>query len=79
VQLWVTFDQMLFRSGPGPKTGLTVLGAYAHDDPDNSLFHNFVWLGTLYSGFWQARPNDQIGFGFTYYDVSPALSRKESL
>jgi porin len=78
-QLWVTFDQLLFRNGPAPNNGLTVLGAYAHDDPDNSFFQHFVWLGMLYSGFWQARPDDQIGLAFTYYQASPSLTRTESL
>jgi porin len=78
-QVWVTFDQMLFRTGPGQNSGLTVLGAYAHDSPGDSLFQHFVWVGMLYSGFWKERPNDQIGLAFTYYQVSPSLTRTESL
>jgi porin len=78
-QFWVTFDQMVFRTGPAPNSGLTVLAAYAHDSPDVSLYQHFVWLGTVYSGFWKARPSDQIGLAFTYYQVSPSLSQTESL
>jgi porin len=78
-QFWVTFDQMLFRTGPAPNSGLTLLGAYAHDDPDVSLFEHFVWTGLLYSGFWNARPYDRIGFAYTYYKVSPSLTQKEEL
>jgi porin len=78
-QFWITFDQMLFRNGTAPNNGLTLLAAYAHDDPENSLYQHFAWVGMLYSGFWRARPNDQIGFAFTYYQVSPLLSQKESL
>jgi porin len=78
-QWWITFDQMLFRNGPGPNRGLTLLGAYAHDAPGNSFYENFVWAGLLYSGFWSARPDDQIGLAFTYYQVSPELNRTESL
>ena len=33
----------------------------------------------LYSGFWKRRPDDQIGLAFTYYQVSPSLTRTESL
>jgi hypothetical protein len=73
-QIWITFDQMLFRTGPGPNQGLTVLGAYSHDSPDNSLYQHFVWVGMLYSGFWKARPDDRIGLAFTYYQVSPNLT-----
>jgi porin len=78
-QFWLTFDQMLFRNGAAPDSGLTLLGAYAHDDPSNSFFQNFVWVGMLYSGFWKARPTDQIGLAFTYYQVSSTLSEAESL
>ena len=78
-QFWVTFDQMLFRTGPAPNNGLILLAAYAHDTPDNSLFQHFVWVGMLYSGFWPQRPNDQIGLAFTYYQVSPQLTQTESL
>jgi len=78
-QFWLTFDQMVFRSGGTSNGGLTLLGAYAHDDPSNSFFQNFVWVGMLYSGFWRARPNDQIGLAFTYYQVSSSLSQAESL
>lgn len=78
-QFWITFDQMLFRTGPAPNNGLTLLGAYAHDSPDDSLFQHFVWVGMLYSGFWKQRPDDQIGLAFTYYQVSPSLTRTENL
>jgi porin len=78
-QFWITFDQLLFRNGPAPNNGLTVLGAYAHDSPDNSFYQQFAWLGMLYSGFWKQRPDDQIGAAFTYYQVSPSLTRTESL
>ena len=78
-QFWITFDQLLFRNGPAPNNGLTVLGAYAHDSPDNSFYQQFVWLGMLYSGFWKQRSDDQIGVAFTYYQVSPSLTRTESL
>jgi porin len=78
-QFWITFDQMLMRTGPTLNEGLTVLGAYAHDDPDNSLYEHFAWLGLLYSGFWRDRPQDQIGVGITYYKISPRLTQTETL
>ncbi|MBV8613985.1 MAG: carbohydrate porin [Acetobacteraceae bacterium] len=78
-QIWVTFDQLLFRNGHLPNNGLTLLGAYVHDTPRNSLYQSFVWGGLLYSGFWRTRPADQIGLGITYYQISPSLSQTESL
>jgi porin len=65
LQVWLTFDQMLIRTGRYQNEGLILLGAYAHDNPRTSFFNNFVWLGLLYKGFWPARPGDQICFGYT--------------
>lgn len=79
IQVWVTFDQMLMRTGPYLNDGLTVLGAYVYDSSDNSFYQHFLWGGMLYSGFWAERHADQIGLGITYYQVSPNLSRTESL
>ncbi len=79
LQVWVTFDQMLFRTSRYQNDGLILLGAYVHDDPRTSLFKDFVWVGLLYKGFWPARPGDQIGFGYTYYDISSNLTRTEEL
>jgi porin len=78
-QAWVTFDQMLVRTGPALNDSLTVLGAYAHDSSENSLYEHFVWGGVLYSGFWNERPHDQIGLGVTYYKIAPSLTHTESL
>jgi porin len=78
-QIWVTFDQMVVRTGRYQNDGLILLAAYAHDDPQTSLFRNFVWLGMLYSGFWPSRHSDQIGFAYTYYDVSDQLTATEEL
>lgn len=77
--VWVTGDQMLLRHGPGQNDGLIVLGAYAHNNPDISLFEHFAWVGVLDRGFWRARPNDQFGLGITYYKVSHSLTAREEL
>jgi porin len=78
-QVWVTFDQMLFRTSDVLRHGFRVLGAYSHDTPDNSLYQDLLWLGALYSGFWKARPDDQIGLAFTHYQISPSLTQTENL
>jgi porin len=78
-QWWITGNQMLERNGPSPDDGLFVLATYAYDQSDTTLFRNFVWSGFRDRGFWAERPNDQVGFGFTYYDVSPRLAATEQL
>ena len=77
--VWVTADQMLLRHGQGPDDGLIVLGAYAHNSPNISLFEHFAWVGVLDRGFWRARPNDQFGLAVTYYKVSDRLTDRQQL
>ena len=77
--VWATADQMLVRNGPGLNDGLVLLGAYAHNSPDVSLFEHFAWVGLLDRGFWPARPQDQIGLAVTYYKVSRSLAAREGL
>jgi porin len=79
ISTWITADQMLVRTGPGPYDGLILLAAYAHNSPDNSLFEHFAWAGLLSRGFWKARPEDQIGVAITYYKVSQHLTATEQL
>ena len=78
-QFWATFDQLVLQNGPYNDDGLYLLGAYVYDDPRSSLFHNFLWAGLIDRGIVPGRPLDQLGFGLTYYDVSPRLTRTERL
>jgi porin len=78
-QFWASADQMVFRNGPGANDGLILLAAYAHDDTATSFFNNFVWGGFIDRGFWSARPNDQIAFAASWYDVSQGVTRTEQL
>jgi porin len=78
-QFWATADQMILRNGPNPNDGLILLATFVHDQSDTTLFNNFVWTGLIDRGFWSAHPNDQIAFGFTYYDVSKKLTDTEQL
>ncbi|WP_131195100.1 carbohydrate porin [Lichenihabitans psoromatis] len=78
-QFWVEGDQMIARNGPNDNDGIILLASYAHDDSNTSLIRNFLWAGVLDRGFWDARPQDQIGFAATYYDVSNKITRTEQL
>jgi len=78
-QFWATADQMVVRNGPNPNDGLILLATFVHDESATTLFNNFVWVGLIDRGFWSARPNDQIGFGFTHYDVSKKLTDTERI
>jgi len=78
-QFWATADQMILRNDPNPNDGLILLATYVHDQSATTLFNDFVWAGILDRGFWPLHPHDQIGFGFTYYDVSERLTRTERL
>ena len=78
-QYWVTADQLVYQTGPYNDDGLYLLAAYAHDDPRSSFFQNFFWAGVIDRGIVPGRPLDQLGFGFTYFDVSPRLTSTERL
>jgi len=78
-QFWATADQMVLRNGPNPNDGLILLATFVHDESDTTLFNNFVWTGLIDRGFWRERPNDQVAFAFTYYDVSHKLTDTEQL
>jgi porin len=78
-QFWATADQMIVRNGPKDDDGLILLATYVHDESATTLFRDFVWAGVLDRGFWSWRPNDQIGFGATWYDVSKGLTQTEQL
>jgi porin len=78
-QFWVNGDQMIIRNGPNPNDGLILLATYVRDESATTLFKNFIWAGLIDRGFWSYRPNDQIGFGATYYDVSKGLTQTERL
>jgi porin len=67
-EFWLTADQMVVRNGPNPNDGLILLATFVHDESATTLFNNSVWAGILDRDFWSARPNDQVAFGFTYYD-----------
>jgi porin len=79
VSVWATADRMVMRNGPNPNDGLILLGAYAHNSPDVSLFEHFAWVGLLDRGFWRSRPQDQLGLAATYYRVSRGVTRREEM
>ncbi|MCW6509437.1 carbohydrate porin [Lichenifustis flavocetrariae] len=76
---WATADQQVYQNGPYSDDGLYLMAAYAHNDSNTTFFNNFIWAGLIDRGIVPGRPLDQLGFGFTYYDVSPRLTQTERL
>jgi porin len=77
--IWVLADQMVYRTGPGPTDGLTLLAGYVHTNPSVSNYANQVFAGAVYKNFWHERPQDTISFLFNYANISGALGNQQSL
>ena len=79
IGVWALADQMVFRNGPGALDGLILLGGYAHLTPSVSAFSDQFFAGALYRNFWHARPQDTIGFLFSYQSMSGSLGKEQAL
>ncbi|CAH2603581.1 Porin [Rhodovastum atsumiense] len=72
-QFWVVADQMLLRHGPGPDTGLTLVGHYGNSTGGNSITWRTAWGGLYDKGFWRSRPNDAVMLTVGWWGVSHQL------
>jgi porin len=77
-QFWLLVDQMLIRSGAGDQDGLIALGGFVRNDPDHSPYAQQYYAGLLDRGFWRARPQDAVGFLFTYFSMSGTLGKVQA-
>jgi porin len=77
-ELWVQFDQMLVRNGPGATDGITVIGDYNRNDPRYSVRGNQYVIAGIDRNFWHARPFDTIGLLFAYQQISSNLTKLQT-
>jgi porin len=78
-QVWALADQMLLRTGPDDVDGLVALAGFIHNDPNNSVYAEQYFAGSVVRGFWRARPQDAIGLLFMYDAVSGRLGSVQDL
>jgi porin len=69
---------MLMRNGPGDHDGLIALAGFVRNDPNNSSYAQQYYAGLLDYGFWRARPQDGVGFLFSYFAMSGPLGKVQA-
>jgi porin len=75
---WVMARQMVQRNGPGPEDGLFLFFQvpYTHYSSVSVISQAYM-AGFSDRGFWKSRPQDQVNFETTYYEVSPEMTKAE--
>jgi porin len=77
-QFWLLADQMLVRTGDGDQDGIIALGGFVRNDPEHSSYAQEYFAGLLDRGFWRTRPEDSVGFLFSYIAMSGALGKVQA-
>lgn len=76
---YVLAQQKLWQPSNNANGGLTVLGGYVYNTPENSVFEHFAFVGMLDKGLIPGRPNDRAGLSFTYGRVGTSLTDVQQL
>jgi porin len=76
-QIWLLADQMLLRNGENG--GLTALGGYILNDPNNTAYADQFFVGLVDKDFWSNRPHDAVALLFTYVTVSDRLAKVQAI
>ncbi len=79
MEYWALADQMVYRYGPGPQEGVTLLGGFIHHDPNVTNRENEFFAGVINRGFWRARPQDSVNAMVSYSKVSNSLHKSQEL
>jgi porin len=77
-QVWGLMDQMLVRNGPGDQDGLIALAGFVANNPNYSSYGQQYFAGLLDRGFWRDRPEDSVGFLFSYFAMSGSLGKLQA-
>jgi porin len=77
--VYVLFDQMLMRNGPGLNNGVNLLAGYLHSDSATSPYRDQAYVGLVDQGINPARPRDSLGVMYTYFQQSKNLANQEIL
>ncbi|WP_336749694.1 carbohydrate porin [Pantoea vagans] len=77
--MWAGFNQQITRSEDALNRGMSVAGGFALGDQRTDPFHVAASLSVRYRGLFDALPNDWIGFGASYLDMSKYQARAQRL
>jgi porin len=76
---YVLVDQMLVRTGKSDTDGLIVFGGAVHADYASSPLESQVFGGVVSTASFIGRPQDNLGFAASWFQVSGALTATQEL
>ncbi|ROR15125.1 carbohydrate porin [Erwinia sp. JUb26] len=77
--MWAGFNQQITRSHDALNRGMSLAGGFALGDQRTDPFHVAASLSARYRGLFDALPNDWIGLGVSYLDMSKYQARAQRL
>ncbi|HBW1604253.1 TPA: carbohydrate porin [Klebsiella pneumoniae] len=77
--LWGGFNQQVTRSADALNRGMSVAGGFGLGDQRTDPFHIAASLAVRYRGLFDAMPNDWIGLGVSWLDMSKYQARAQRL
>lgn len=75
--LWGGFNQQITRRPDARDRGMSFSGAFALADERTDPFHIAASLALRYRGLFDALPNDWLGFGVSWLDMSKSLAKAQ--
>ena len=76
---YLNFQQQVTAEGSDASRGLSVFANYVWADPDTATISQIFSLGLLYTGPFDARPQDVLGFAAGYTQVNPRVADGQKL
>lgn len=77
--MWAGFNQQITRSADALNRGMSLAGGFALGDERTDPFHMAASVALRYRGLFDALPNDWIGLGASWLDMSKYQARAKQL
>lgn len=77
--MWAGFNQQIMRSEDALNRGMSLAGGFALGDQRTDPFHMAASVALRYRGLFDALPNDWIGLGASWLDMSKYQARAKQL
>lgn len=76
--MWLNFSQQVTSQASDQSRGLTLFANGTLHDKKTNMVDNYVSLGMVYKGPFDARPQDALGLGVSRIHVNPAYRKNAS-
>lgn len=77
--LWIVAEQQVTAHANDNRRGLKLFSNLAFEDEATSRIDNFQQFGLVYTGLFDARPRDDLGFGLARISVNDDVRRHQRL